>query len=251
MIKGRQNGYEWHYCIVLVLLIVFGITGYRFLADIEKKIWVSGTLISFSSFLAVAALTNCALMSVVAYLPLAAAVSIISLSKFRKGILFAGTLLMFVLLHRGLITWGYNQLSYNSFVNEAESIVRTGPALGIICDDTTSCIYRDNVADFEKFIERDDSVFFLMVKGYDPLYYVQAGAAISISSTISSPTYGKYQIEYWKRYSCKTPTVIAIACYDGKFMIERYDYPEIFEWVEEHYDWVGDGTWWRFYRIKE
>lgn len=251
LINGERNGYEWHYCIVLVLLIVFGILGYRSLADIEKKIWVSGTLISFSSFFAVAALTNCALMSVVAYLPLAAAVSIISLSKFRKGISFAGAILLFVLLHRGLMMWGYNQLSYNSFVNEAESIIRVGPAAGIICDDTTSCVYRDNVVDFERFIKQDDSLLFIKDYGYDPLCYVQAGADISISSTISSPTYGKYQIEYWKRYGYKTPTVIAIACYDGEFMIEGYDFLAIFEWVEEHYDWVGDGSWWRFYRIKE
>lgn len=247
----KQSGYEWHYCIVLVLLIVLGLFGYPFLTDVEKKIWISGMMISFSSFLAVVLLTNLPLMSTVAYLPLAAAVSMIPLSRFRKGTFFTGAILLFVLLHRGLIVCGYSELSQNSYVNEIESIVRTGPALGIICDDNTSCIYRDNVADFQRFLKSDDTVFFMTNWIYDPLVYVQAGIDVAISSTISSPTYGEKQIDYWRRYGYKTPTVIAISCYDGVFSLDRNAYLTMFEWVEEHYEWVGDGTWWRFYRIKE
>ena len=247
----NQDGYEWHYCIVLVLLIVFGFLGYKFLTDMEKKIWISGMMISFSSFFAVVLLTNCALMSVVAYLPLAAAVSMIPLSKFRKGTSFAGAMVLFILLHRGLIVWGYSELAYHSFVNEMESIVRTGPALGIICDENTSCVYRDNVADFEEFLRSDDTVFFMAHSGYDPLFYVQAGVDVAISSTISSPTYGEKQIDYWVRYGYKAPTVIAIRCYDGVFALDWNTHLTMFEWVEEHYEWIGDGTWWRFYRIKE
>lgn len=250
MIK-KQSGYEWHYCIVLVLMIVFGFLGYKLLNDVEKKIWVSGMMISFSSFFAVAILTNCALMSVVAYLPLAAAVSMIPLSKLNKGPFFTGAVLLFILLHRGLIVWGYGELSYNSYVNEVESIVRTGPALGIICDDNTSCVYRDNVSDFESFLRSDDIVFFMANWGYDPLFYVQAGIDVAISSTISSPTYGEKQIDYWGRYGYKAPTVIAIGCYNGVFSLERNTYLTMFEWVEDNYEWVGDGTWWRFYRMKE
>ncbi|MCM1193831.1 MAG: hypothetical protein NC123_01875 [Butyrivibrio sp.] len=176
----------------------------------------------------------------------------IPLSKLRKGFFFTEATLLFVLLHRGLIIWGYGQLEYNTFVNEAESIIRTGPAIGIICDDTTSCIYRDNVADFENFIGPDDSVFFLKTRGYDPLFYVQAGAGVSIFSTISNPTIHSNQIDYWRMYPYKAPTVIAIACYDGEItMVDRDSFIEIFELLEEQYIWVGDGTWWKFYRIKE
>ena len=247
----KQTGFEWHYCIVLVLLIMFGFLGYKLLSDVEKKIWISGMMISFSSFFAVMLLTNIALMSIVAYLPLAAAVSMIPLSKFRKGTFFAGAVLLFILLHRGLVVWGYSNLSYNSFVNEVESIVRTGPALGIICDDNTSCVYRDNAADFETFLRPDDTVFFMAHKGYDPLFYVQAGINVAISSTISSPTFGEKQIDYWNRYEYKAPTVVAIRCYDGVYSLDWNTHLTMFEWVEEHYEWVGDGTWWRFYRIKE
>lgn len=218
----------------------------------EKRICVSGMLISFSSFLAVTVLTNNALMSVVAYLSLAAAVSMIPLSKLRKGVFFAEVVLMLILLHRGLIIWGYSELSNNTFVTQMESIVRNGPALGIICGDSTSCIYRDNAVDFQNFIERDDSVFFIRDEWcYDALFYVQAGAGVSISSTISTPTFGSYQITYWEKYRSKIPSVIAVECYGGKMAVDRQKYPEIFAWVEERYDWVGDGTWWRFYRIKE
>ncbi|MCM1188475.1 MAG: glucosyltransferase domain-containing protein [bacterium] len=248
---GKLSASEWHYCIVLALLILLGWGGHRLLTDMEKKIWVSGVLISASSFFAVAVLTNCALMSVVAYLPLAAAVSMIPLSKFRKGFFCAGTVLLVVLLHRGLITCGYNQVGRHTFVTELESIVRTGPAAGIMCDDTTSCIFRDNVTDFESFIEPDDSVFFIGGWGYDPLYYVQAGVDVSASSVISSPTFGRHQIDYWSRYDGKTPTVIAVACYDGRFLAEQGEWQTISEWMEERYVWVGDGIWWRFYRRKE
>lgn len=251
LICGKQVGYEWHYCIVLVLLFALGVLGYRFLGDLERKIWTSGILISLSSFFAVAVLTNCALMSVVAYLPLAAAVSMIVLPKFRKGTFFAGAVLIFVLMHRGLIVWGYSQLSYHSFVNEIESVIRTGPALGIVCDDYTGCVYRDNAVDFQNYIQPQDRVLFLMDWGYDPQFYVQAGAEVSVSSTISSPTFDQHQIDYWNQYSYKTPTVVAIACYGGELSVKLYNYQTIFAWVEEHYDCVGDGTWWRFYRIKE
>ena len=244
----KQGGYEWHYCIVFVLLIMFGFLGYKFLTDMEKKIWISGMMISFSSFFAVAILTNCALMSVVAYLPLAAAVSMIPLSKFKEGNFFAGAIVLFILLHRGLIIWGYSELSQNSFVNEVESIVRTGPALGIVCDGTNSRVYRDNVDDFDRFLRSDDTVFFMADWRYDPLTYVQAGIGVAISSTISSPTFGEKQIDYWRRYEYKAPTVIAIRSYDN---LDRDIYSTMFEWVEENYEWVGDGTWWRFYRIKE
>ena len=247
----KQNAFEWQYCIVLVLLIAIGIRGYGYLTVTEKKIWISGTLISFSSFFAVAILTNCALMSVVAYLPLAAAVSMIVLPKFRKGTFFAGTVLLFIMLHRGLIVWGYSQLSYRTYVSDAESIIRTGPALGIICDDYTSCVYRDNVVDFERYIRPDDSVLLLKDNGFDPLVYVQAGVEVSISSTISSPTFDTYQIEYWNRYRYKMPTVVAVECYGGENLTFGYSHQTFFEWVEEHYDFVGDGTWWKFYRIKE
>lgn len=248
LIIRKQIGYEWHYCIILVLLIVFGFLGYKFLADMEKKIWISGMMISFSSFFAVALLTNCALMSVVAYLPLAAAVSIIPLSKFRKGTSFAGAVLLFLLLHRGLIVWGYTELSIKSYVNEVESIIRTGPALGIISDYSTRRVYSDNVADFEKYLKSDDTVFFMADWGYDPLIYVQADLNVAISATISSPTYGEKQIDYWRRYEYKTPTVIAIRRYDN---LNRNAYLTMFEWIEENYEWVGDGIWWSFYRIRE
>lgn len=249
LMGGKHNGYEWHYCIVLVLLIALGMIGQDRLADREKKIWILGVVISFSSFFAVAALTNCALMSIVAYLSLAAAVSMLPLSKLRGGTFFAGAALLFVLLHRGLIVYGYSELSCNSYVTEVESIIRTGPAAGIVCDETTSCIYRDNVPDFERFIKQEDSVLFIHDYS-DSLYYVQAGVGVSASSTISSPTFGSHQIDYWERYGHKTPTVIAIACYNDVFRLEREAYPTIFEWVEANYDWVGDGTWWRFYRTK-
>lgn len=251
LIIGKQNGFEWQYCIALVLLIAIGVWGHRYLAGTEKKIWISGTLISFSSFFAVAILTNCALMSVVAYLPLAAAVSMIVLPKFRKGTFFAGAVLLFIMLHRGLIVWGYSQLSYCTYVSDAESIVRTGPALGIISDDYTSCVYRDNVVDFEKYIRPDDSVLFLKENGFDPLVYVQAGVEVSISSTISSPTFDTWQIDYWNRYRYKMPTVVAVECYGGENMMFSHSHEAFFEWVEEHYDFAGDGTWWKFYRMKE
>lgn len=250
LMYGKRNAYEWHYCIVLVLLIILGILGYPRLSDMEKKIWISGAAISGASFLAVAVLTNCALMSIVAYLPLAAAVSMIPLSKFRKGTFFAGAILIVILLNRGLMVWGYSQLSHNSFIIEAESMVRVGPALGIMCDDSTSCLFRDNAVDFERFIEAEDSVLFIKDYAYDPLVYVQAGVEIAISSTISSPTYDKMQIEYWERHEHKRPTIIAIAYYDGEIMLNRYVYATILDWVEERYEPIGDGTWWRFYRIK-
>lgn len=246
----KLAGYEWHYCIVLVLLIVLGFWGSRFLTESEKKVWICGMMISFSSFFAVALLTNCALMSVVAYLPLAAAVSIIPLSKLKKGTFFAGAVLLFLILHRGWIVWGYSELSHNTFVSEVESIIRTGPAAGIISNDDTSGIYRDNVEDFKTFLRPDDELFLMADWEYDPLFYVQAGVDVAISSTISSPTYGEKQIDYWRRYAYKAPTLIAIGCYNGNFSMDRNQYSSMFEWVEANYECVGDGTWWRFYRRK-
>ncbi|MCM1027111.1 MAG: hypothetical protein NC432_11790 [Roseburia sp.] len=250
-IGGRGGASEWHYCIAAVLLIMLGWGGRRLLTDTERKIWISGILISVSSFFAVAVLTNCALMSVAAYLSLAAAVSMIPLSRLRKGFFCAGAVLLFVLLHRGLITCGYNQVARHTFVSELESIVRVGPAAGILCDDNTSCVYRDNVTDFESFIEPEDSVYFIAWWGYDPLYYVQAGVDVSASSVISSPTYGEYQVDYWSRYDDKVPTVIAVTCYNDQLMIAQHEWQAISEWMEGRYTWAGDGVWWRYYRVKE
>ena len=241
-------GWEYGFYIICILLPLLGLFTIKRLNQTERMIWIIGVIVSFISLIATLILTNCSLDKSLPYFMLAAAISFIPIEKAKKGIVFSFIILLLVFSHRSLVTVGYGQAVDDGRIYEIENIIRNGPAKGIVCDLLTVHIHRDSEKDFKLYTSEEDTVLIVSEPFIDPAMYMLTTADIAAHSVICTPTYNKESEKYWDKYPHKKPTVVALGCHYGTLHIDKDSY--IMKWTEENYDFIGDGYYWRFYRIK-
>ncbi len=85
------------------------------------------------------------------------------------------------------------------------SLIRSGPAAGIICDTKTACRCRDTCALVSQTIPEEASVFYA---GVSNDIYLMKEMNICTPSTISSPTFDEKTMEYFSRNPEKWPEYV-------------------------------------------
>lgn len=249
----KKLGIDWtaNFYILPFLLMVLGcVVGYKKMTKEEYIIWLSGSVIALSSFLAACLLSDLTFLVMLPYLVLGGTVSFIPFKYAKEqAILFLMAICAIAVIHRGLVVWGYGNKWGVWTVNELEAVVTEGPSLGIGCDYLTYYQTKCDIEDHKAFINKEDNVF--LVGGYviDSVEYLLTGGRISNCSTIDTPIYNETTLEYFEDYPEKRPDVVAVSCWYGGLMVD----PEsmIMTWVDENYDVVGDGRYWRYYRRKQ
>ena len=132
-------------------------------------------------------------------------------------------------------------------VQDVETIIRTGPSLGIVCDYMTYYQSTADLEDHKQYVEPGDKL--LLVGGWlmDSMEFLYSDGEISNYSTIDTPIYNEQLLEYFKLNPEKTPTVIAVSCWYGEMMVNPESW--VMKWITENYEVAGDGRYWRYYRL--
>lgn len=248
----KKTGLDWTciFYIIPAFLMALSCFSYKNLEEPEKTLWLTGNSFALCSFLSTWLLTDLGLITMSAYMVLGGVVSLMALRHRKKQIwIFLLSVCALVTMHRGLVVWGYANKGNLWMVQDVEAIVKSGPSLGVVCDYMTYYQITCDAEDHNQFVAPEDSL--LLVGGWliDSMEFLLTDADISNYSTIDTPVYNEKLLDYLELYPEKRPTVVAVSCFYGTMQVS--DVSWIMQWVNENYEAVGDGRYWRYYRPKE
>lgn len=247
----KRTGLDWT-CIFYILpafLMILSIFSYRDMDGQERTIWLTGSLFAVFSFIAAWLLTDLGLITMISYMVLGGVVSFVALRHRKRQIeIFLYTVCLLVIMHRGLVIWGYANKDQIWMVQDITAMVTSGPSAGIVSDYMTYYQTKCDREDHSRYITPEDSLFLVGNWLIDPMEFLLAGADISNYSTIDTPAYNEKLLDYLMLYPEKTPTVVAVSCFYGQLQIREDTW--IMQWVYENYEAAGDGRYWRYYRPK-
>lgn len=246
------------YSVIFMFIVGMGLWGRKILEGREKQIYVCGSIIGGLGFLATLILTDLPLPVSAAYGLLGISFALIPIGKQAEGFgtgsvgkgmrfCFLGfvALLAFRCVYIRIPLSGRGQI-YPSFSDM--SMVRTGPALGIISNAEGVCIQRDSYPEWKELIRPGDKVW--IVGGVvDTLGYLYEDVEVAGPSTMSTPTYSSAVLDYWRLNPDKYPDVIVAEGYLGEPAYELLANPWLLPWIEEEYrpEQVVEGKYWIYY----
>ncbi len=248
----KKIGLDWTciFYILPLLLMALSFFSYKNMDEKEKFIWQVGILFAITSFVSTWLLTDLGLITMISYMVLGGVVSFIALRHRKKEVeVFFLIICMLVIIHRGLVVFGYANSGGEMLVPDLRKIILSGPSAGIMCDYMTCYKITYDAEDHKKFINEEDSFFLVADWMIDSLEFMLPNADISNYSTINTPIYNERLLDYLEQYPEKKPTVVAVSCFYGTMMVP--DTSWIMEWVNENYEAVGDGRYWRYYRARK
>lgn len=246
------------YSIIFFALVVAGLRGGKLLTGTEKQIYVCGSAIGGLGFLATLALTDLPFTVSGAYGLLAIAFALIPVRKQIEGIPwerlkkgFHSCFFCFMALLAFRCVYIRTPLSGRSQICSSlsdMSVVRSGPALGIISNEEGVCIQRDSYPEWKEWIRPGDKVW--IVGGVvDTLGYLYEDVEVAAPSTMSTPFYSEVVLDYWRLNPDKYPDVIAAESYMGQLSYELSANSWLSTWIEKEFRpaYVVDGKYWKYY----
>lgn len=248
----KRTGLDWTCAFYIIpgFLMALSCFSYKQMNEQEKTIWLTGNLLAVSSFAAAWLLTDLGLITMISYMVLGGVVSFVALRHRKKQIeFFLFTVCSLVTIHRGLVVWGYANKDQIWMVQDITAMITSGPSIGIVSDYMTYYQTNCDKEDHRRFITSEDSLFLVGNWLIEPMEFLLTGADISNYSTIDTPVYNEKLLDYLELYPEKTPTVVAVSCFYGQMQVMEDTW--IMQWVNENYETVGDGRYWRYYRARE
>lgn len=247
------------YSILLLAILGAGFWNRNTLRGRKRQIYVCGSMIGGLSLLATLVLTDHPMITVsVPYGLLAVASALIPIGEklgqppyapFKRH--FYRCFLCFLVLLAFRCVFIRNPLSgkgqiYPTFSDL--SIVRTGPALGIISDEEGVCIQRDSYPEWQEHI-RPGSKVWIVGSVVDTLGYLYENVEVAGPSTMSTPSYNDAVLEYWRLNPDKYPDVIIVEGYLGEISYELSSNQWLLSFLSEEFqpEHVVYGTYWNYY----
>lgn len=251
----KKSGYEV-YQLHLFMLLLAGLLSYRYAGNLKKYLapGIFGTLLSYIAVIYISDLEMFYALphGVLGVLFCAVLLALALQKNLGKA---AEKWICFLLVCLCLISiWGKGYTlragrGYN-VVPDTESIMKCGPAVGILSDYMNCYIYNCNYEDFQEYVKEDDVVLIVtnMVTSAGTTPYMMAGAEVAHYSIVDPTAYDERLLTYWELYPQKSPNVIVVDCWYG----ELKESPDswIMRYIEESfgYNQVNDGRYVRFYR---
>ncbi len=250
----KKSGYET-YQLHLFLVMFCALLVWR-IADEKKKIFIPGIFGTLLSYLVVIYISDLemyyALPHGVLGVIFGALIIVYALEKAwketsRLPILIFLTGLCFVCVFGKGYTLRAGR-NYNVVI-DTESIMKHGPAIGILSDYMNAYMYNCNYEDFGQYIKEDDTVLIVtnMVHTESTTPYMFGGNEVAHYSIVDPTAYDERLLAYWELYPEKEPDVIVVDCWYG----ELKENPEnwIMQYIENDFGYskVYDGRYVRFY----
>lgn len=246
------------YSVVFLFITGAGMWNAKGLEGREKQIYVCGSVIGGMGFLATLILSDLPFAVSVAYGLLAIGAALIPVEKqlaamtpgrmkksFYGCFLALIALLAFRCVYIRTPLHGKGQIC--SVLSDM-SIVRDGPAKGIISDEKGVCIQRDSYPEWKELIRPGDKVW--IVGGVlDTLGYLYQDVEVAGPSTMSTPSYSEAVLDYWRMNPGKYPDVIVAESYMGELSYDLLVNEWLMNWIAEEYqpEQVVDGVYWKYY----
>lgn len=244
------------YTLILLLLIAAGAWNAKGLEREEKRLYRCLSVIGGLGFLSALILSDLSLFSSVPYGLLAVLAAWIPIGKkqacaeVKRGIRVCFACFVILLAFRCVYVrtpmTGRGQIC--SVFSEL-SMVRTGPAFGIITNDEGVYIERDSYPEWEKWIRPGDKVW-IIGSVVNTLGYLYEDVEVAGPSTMSTPSYNSAILEYWRLNPDKYPDVIVAECpYMENMIYELLMNDWLQTWLEEEYqaEVVETGTYWKYF----
>ncbi len=246
--RNGKADYRCFIYIIPVVLILLAASVFKKMAAAERRVWLLGVSVSLATFLAAIVLSDLSFITICAYLYLGGAVSFIGLKYLDIGCArVAITCTLLILLHRGIVIWGYGNTAGNVFlINEVQNIVRDGPALGIVCDHMNKTKFSTDLRELRECIGQDDVVLTVGPDLMDSLVYLYTDARVSNYSVIDTPVYNETLNEYYRLNPDRFPSAILVDCWFGNLNIPPDSF--IMEWVTQNFTEYTDLSYYRLYR---
>lgn len=230
---------EWNiHFAFMIIPIGLGIISFRNTDSRERIVFITGMLISGGVCISVILFTNLPLLTVLGYAGLGTVISCIPIVERwnrRSDVLLICLLIMCLF---GISSVKISSLNY----------VREGPMKYMVSSLEQCNKYKLSYQDWQSNVFSDDVVLIPKEVGFDATFYEYTEAGIAAASTISTPFYGEYLMDYWEEYPEKEPTVVAVFAWDG---VEELDVPEwLINKIDEEYCLSAEGEFWHFYRKK-
>ncbi|MCR5279296.1 MAG: hypothetical protein K6E19_07620 [Lachnospiraceae bacterium] len=233
------------YGILFYYLIILGFVLTRELPFTERRVFYTGTYISIAGFAATLLLTDLPIIVSSPYLVLAVALSVIPIGRFyamdedpklRTGIRIAVFAFVFLLFARCIYIrtplTGREQIC--SVLNTDLSLIRKGPAKGMITDDFGARKQVDSYDEFRNLIPEGSNVWIVDTL-CDNLGYMYGDYMVSAPSVISDPKFVPGFDRYWNNNPRKLPDVVAVSAYEGELSYEVSVKEAFMKWLKEEY----------------
>ncbi len=246
--RNEKADFRCFIYIIPVVLILSAAFVYKRMTEEERRVWLFGVSVSLATFLAALVLSDLGFITVCAYLYLGGTVSFIGLKYLdrdcgRLAIVFTAI----ILLHRGIVVWGYGNIGRNVFLtNEVQNIVRDGPAFGIVCDHMNKAKFSSDLKELRECIGKDDVVLTVGPYLMDSLIFLYTDADISNYSVIDTPVYNETLDEYYRLNPEKFPTAVLVDCWFGNLNIPEDSF--IMKWITKNFTEYRDLSYYRIYR---
>lgn len=251
----KKSGYEV-YQLHLFLLLSAGLLVWKQVGPLRKyfSAGILGTLLSYGAVIYISdlemfyALPHGILGVLFCTVLLALSLKEALGSASHKWILFLLASLCLV----SIFGKGYTLRAGRNYnvVPDTESIMRCGPAIGILSDYMNCYIYNCNYEDFRNNVNDDDVVLIVsnMVTSAGTTPYMMAEAQVAHYSIVDPTAYDERLLTYWELYPNKRPNVIVVDCWYGELMENSESW--IMQYIEKDfgYSQVNDGRYVRFYR---
>lgn len=139
--------------------------------------------------------------------------------------------------------------NYN-VVTDTESIMKHGPAIGVLSDYMNAYMYNCNYEDFGAYVKPEDTVLIVtnMVHTESTTPYMFGGNKVAHYSIVDPTAYDERLLAYWELYPEKEPDVIVVDCWYGELKEDPANW--IMQYIENEFGYtqVTDGRYVRFYR---
>lgn len=246
------------YSAIFLFLAGLGLWHQKELKGGERRAYLCGSVIGGLGFLATLILTDLSVRDSVVYGLLAIAFSLISLEKkmksiscmpIQKGLYVCGICFLMLLGLRCIYIrtplTGRGQIC--SILSDL-SIVRSGPALGLITDEEGSCRQRDSYPEWKEWIRPGDKVW-IVGSVVDTLGYLYEDVEVAAPSTMSTAYYCSAVEDYWRLNPDKYPDVIVAEGYLGELVQELASNQWLMTWIEEDFqpESIIEGKYWVYY----
>lgn len=243
------------YSLILLFITAIGWLNRKGLTKEENVLYYCLSLIGGLGFLATLLLSDMSFFSSVSYGLLAVMAACIPISKvqcckeIKQGISICfvcfAVLLAFRCVYIRTPMSGRGQIC--SIFSDL-SVVRYGPACGIITNDEAVHIERDSYLEWQEWIKPGDKVW--IIGGVvNTLGYLYEDVEVAGPSTMSTPSYNSTLLEYWRLNPDNYPDVIvAQSTYHENMVYELLVNDWLQIWLAEEYqaEDIKEGTYWKY-----
>lgn len=252
-VKNR-GGYGFPF----VILLLVGFWKRNLLSEKEKRMYYMAMSVSLMNLLATLILSDNAFMQAITYMLIWICASVVPVYRWVEqmdgiqlkracGMCFHVWLLLIIFrcVYIHIPIYGRSQICS---LKDDLSIIRSGPAFGIITDEAGAARQRDSVKEWGQFVKPGDTIW-IIGEPVDTLGYLYEDVEVGAPTVMSTPTYNEKLLYYWEINPDKYPDVVIVASSFGELSWEVLQNEWLMNWLEDEYcaDTVTDGAYWRYY----